>query len=50
MVFEGYAFVFDVSGSLGKLGYVTPTWLEDLEGLPLEVREAHGRGRTAPRR
>jgi len=45
---RGFTFVFDVVGPLGKLGYVTPTWLApgDIESLPSEVRAAHAAGRT----
>ena len=49
IVFERYAFVFDVNGSLGKLRHVTPTSLGHLERLPLEVKKAHGQATTAPR-
>ncbi|CAK0870335.1 unnamed protein product [Prorocentrum cordatum] len=45
---RGFTFVFDVAGPLGKLGYVTPTWLapEQIAALPEEVRLAHAAGRT----
>ncbi|CAE7699213.1 NOV [Symbiodinium microadriaticum] len=38
-----FTFKFDVGGALGKLAYVTPTWLEDseLEKLPKPVQDAH---------
>eukprot|EP00913_Durusdinium_trenchii_P014536 g13636.t1 len=43
-----FTFKFDVAGTLGKLGYVTPTWLseEELEELPVQVRMAHLNGGT----
>ena len=45
---KGFTFVFDVAGPLGKLGYVTPTWLSstDIAALPPEVAAAHAAGRT----
>lgn len=45
---KGFTFVFDVAGPLGKLGYVTPTWLsgQDVAALPAEVAQAHAAGRT----
>lgn len=45
---RGFTFVFDVLGPLGKLGYVTPTWLDAtaIEALPAEVRASHAAGRT----
>ncbi|CAE8597622.1 unnamed protein product [Polarella glacialis] len=44
----GFTFMFDIVGPLGKLGYVTPTWLpsDSLQALPAEVRTAHAAGRT----
>ena len=43
-----FTFCFDVTGPMGKLGYVTPTWLgpSELAALPPGVREAHAAGRT----
>ncbi|CAE8723647.1 unnamed protein product, partial [Polarella glacialis] len=43
-----FTFKFDIAGPLGKLGYVTPTWLDALElaGLPQAVRDAHEAGST----
>eukprot|EP00928_Gymnodinium_smaydae_P034330 TRINITY_DN24356_c0_g1_i1.p1 TRINITY_DN24356_c0_g1~~TRINITY_DN24356_c0_g1_i1.p1 ORF type:complete len:266 (-),score=35.07 TRINITY_DN24356_c0_g1_i1:23-730(-) len=45
---QSFTFAFDVKGPLGKLGYVTPTWLtqEDIAALPAEVRKAHAAGLT----
>eukprot|EP00435_Cladocopium_sp_Y103_P007182 s3744_g2.t1 len=42
-----WSFKFDVD-SLGKLGYVTPTWLSDkeLKQLPVPVQDAHRQGGT----
>lgn len=42
-----FTFKFDVD-SLGKLGYVTPTWLSDkeLKRLPIPVQDAHRQGGT----
>ena len=41
-----YTFKFDVRED--KMGYVTPTWLEEdeLASLPNEVREMHAAGQT----
>ena len=43
-----FTFKFDVGGPLGKLAYVTPTWLQDfeLEKLPKPVQDAHKSGGT----
>ena len=43
-----FTFKFDVDGPLGKLAYVTPTWLTDaeLEKLPQPVQDAHRNGGT----
>eukprot|EP00929_Paragymnodinium_shiwhaense_P066162 TRINITY_DN33156_c0_g1_i2.p1 TRINITY_DN33156_c0_g1~~TRINITY_DN33156_c0_g1_i2.p1 ORF type:complete len:2171 (-),score=491.00 TRINITY_DN33156_c0_g1_i2:138-6650(-) len=45
---RGFKFVFDVAGPLGKLGYVTPTWLgeDDVSALPACVQTAYAAGRT----
>ncbi|CAK0853492.1 unnamed protein product, partial [Prorocentrum cordatum] len=45
---RGFTFKFDVAGPLGKLGYITPTWVhqEELASLPLEARVAWQAGRT----
>jgi len=45
---KGFTFVFDVQGRLGKLGYVTPTWLasSELATLPSEVQRGHAQGKT----
>ncbi|CAE7913043.1 NOV [Symbiodinium necroappetens] len=45
---KGFTFVFDVQGRLGKLGYVTPTWLtsSELATLPAEVQRGHAQGKT----
>ncbi|CAE7523838.1 NOV [Symbiodinium natans] len=45
---KGFTFVFDVQGPLGKLGYVTPTWLDgaELSTLPAQVRRSHSEGKT----
>ncbi|CAE8650628.1 unnamed protein product, partial [Polarella glacialis] len=43
-----FTFKFDIAGPLGKMGYVTPTWITDDEllALPLPVREEHEAGNT----
>eukprot|EP00931_Biecheleriopsis_adriatica_P032589 TRINITY_DN19008_c0_g1_i1.p1 TRINITY_DN19008_c0_g1~~TRINITY_DN19008_c0_g1_i1.p1 ORF type:complete len:1471 (-),score=337.13 TRINITY_DN19008_c0_g1_i1:128-4540(-) len=43
-----FTFKFDTTGPLGKLGYVTPTWVTDGEllALPQAVRDAHREGGT----
>jgi len=43
-----FTFKFDIGGPLGRLGYVTPTWVgtKELARLPAEVLAAHKGGGT----